>query len=220
MRGVIAVAVCAMAGAFLLGTAPPPVREGGPVAPAVLPGARAAVRGPGAGPPAGIRLEDAVAGRPGHAVPAGSDPDTTVTFTVSTGTLSITVPSAANLGTGTDGSNIIGSLGIVSVADDRGLLSASWTVTASSTSFTTGSGTGPETIPASNALYIPGRVTPVGTITVTPTTITLSGTPQTVVAGTAGVGDNDASWNPTISVAIPSVAVGGIYTGTLTHSVS
>lgn len=38
--------------------------------------------------------------------------------------------------------------------------------------------------------------------------------------GTAGVGENTATWNPTIAVAIPAAAVGGDYTGTLTQSVT
>jgi hypothetical protein len=34
------------------------------------------------------------------------------------------------------------------------------------------------------------------------------------------VGDNTASWNPTVAINVPASAVGGTYTGTLTHSVS
>jgi hypothetical protein len=108
----------------------------------------------------------------------------------------------------------------VSVTDDRALLSASWTATASSTDWTTGGGTGSETIPATDVGYDPGTITTTGTITVIGTPITLSGTGTPVVTGTAGVGDNTASWNPTLSVAVPASAVGGLYTGTLTQSVS
>ena len=43
---------------------------------------------------------------------------------------------------------------------------------------------------------------------------------NTVVAGTAGVGDNGATWDPTISVAVPAGAVAGDYVGTLTQSVT
>jgi hypothetical protein len=100
------------------------------------------------------------------------------------------------------------------------LLNASWTVTASSTNFTTGTGTPAETIPAGDASYAPGTVTTTGTITTTASDITLSNSPQTVVVGSSGSGDNSASWDPTVSVAVPAAAVNGTYTATLTHSVS
>ena len=63
-------------------------------------------------------------------------------------------------------------------------------------------------------MTVTGTVTPVTHI------ITLSGGAQPVVDGNAASGDNDASWNPTITVSIPGVAIGGLYTGTITHSVS
>jgi hypothetical protein len=149
-----------------------------------------------------------------------SDPDTTVTFAVTSGALTITAPTAAGLGSGAPGTTISGALGAVTVTDNRALLSATWTASASSTSFTTGSGTTPETIPATDAGYAPGPLTTTGTITATPHTITLSGSPQAVVVGTAGTGNNTASWDPTVSVAVPAAAVFGTYTGTIAHSVS
>lgn len=68
--------------------------------------------------------------------------------------------------------------------------------------------------------YDPGAITHTGTITTTGTTITLSGAAQTVVTGTAGVGDNSATWDPALAVAVPASAVGAPYSGTLTQSVS
>jgi hypothetical protein len=152
--------------------------------------------------------------------PAGGDPATTVTFTVTSGALTLTAPISANLGSGAPGTVISNVLGTVTVTDNRALLAASWVVTASSTSFTTGGGTGNEIIPATDATYSPGSVTTTGTITATPTSITLSSTPQTVVTGSAGVGDNTASWNPVIAVSVPAAAVTGGYIGTLTESVA
>lgn len=152
--------------------------------------------------------------------PAGGDPATTVTFTVTSGALAMTAPATANLGSGAPGTTISGPLGNVLVTDDRALLSAAWTATASSTAFTTGSATTPETIPASDVTYTPGTVSTTGTITATPSGITLSGSAQTVVSGTAGVGNNTASWNPVLAVTVPAAAVGGAYTATLTQSVS
>jgi hypothetical protein len=152
--------------------------------------------------------------------PSAGDPNTTVTFTVTSGALSMTAPTASDLGSGAPGSTISSDLGQVKVTDDRALLSAAWTATASATSFTTGAGTPSETITASHVNYNPGEITTTGTITVTGTTITLSGSPQTVVAGTAGVGNNTASWDPGLVVSVPASNAGGVYTGTLTQSVS
>jgi hypothetical protein len=151
---------------------------------------------------------------------AGGDPNTTMTFTVTVVGLTMTAPGAANIGSGAPGTTISGPLGTVTVTDARALISASWTATASSTNFTTGGGTPAETIPATDANYNPGPITTTGTITATGSDITLSNAAQTVVAGTAGSGDNTASWDPTIAVAVPATAVGGLYTATLTQSVS
>jgi hypothetical protein len=154
-----------------------------------------------------------------EAAPAPPVP-TTITFAVTSGLLALTAPGSVNLGTATPTSTLTGNLGLVTVTDDRALLAASWTVTASSTNFTTGTGTPAETIPVSNADYDPGVVGTTGTITGAETRITLSGTPQTVVTGTAGVGNNTAHWNPVIGIDIPAAAVGGTYTATIVHSVA
>jgi hypothetical protein len=151
--------------------------------------------------------------------PGPGDPDTTVTFAITSGELTMTAPATANLGSGAPGTTITGEIGTTRVTDDRALLSASWTATASATDFTTGP-TAAETIPVTDATYAPGTITTTGGITATPTDITLDGEPQTVVAGTDGVGNNTASWNPTVAVAVPAQAVVGTYTGTLTQSVS
>jgi hypothetical protein len=150
--------------------------------------------------------------------PSPGDPDTIVTFTVTTGALSMTAPASVSLGSGAPDTTITGSLGDTVVTDDRALLSAAWTATASSTDFTTGGGTGNETIPASDVTYTPGAITTTGNITATGTTITLSSASQTTVSGTAGVGNNTASWDPTLAVAVPAAAVAGLYSGILTQS--
>jgi hypothetical protein len=152
--------------------------------------------------------------------PGPGDPDTTVTFTVTSGALAMTAPTSSDLGSGAPGTTISGALGTVTVTDDRALLAASWTATASSTDFTTGAGTADETIPVADVNYNPGDITTTGRITADGTAVTLSGTAQTVVAGTAGVGNNTASWDPTLAVSVPAAIVGGDYTGTLTESVS
>jgi hypothetical protein len=149
--------------------------------------------------------------------PAGpGDPSTTITFVVTSGALTLSVPVSASLGSGAPGTTISAPIGPCTVTDDRALVSASWTVTAAQTDFANGA----STIPATAATYTPGTVTTTGTITVTPSTVTLSNTAQTVLTGTAGVGNNTASWDPTIAVNVPASAVGGTYTGTLTQSVA
>jgi hypothetical protein len=149
----------------------------------------------------------------------GGDPDTTVTFTVTTGALTMTAPSAADLGSGAPGTTISGLVGPDVVTDNRASLAATWTVTASSTDFTTSGATSTETIPAADATYTPGAITVTGTLTATGFPITLSNSAQTVITG-SGSGNNTATWNPTIAVAVPASAVGGNYTGTLTQSVA
>ena len=91
--------------------------------------------------------------------PAGGDPNTTVTFAVTTGALSMTAPTGANLGGGAPGTTITGSLAAVTVTDDRALLTAAWTATASASDWTTGGGTPNETIPAGDVGYTPGTIT-------------------------------------------------------------
>jgi hypothetical protein len=166
----------------------------------------------------GLAATDLAASRP--AAQAGGDPDTTVTATVTSGALTMTAPTDANLGSGPPGTVLSNTLGDVTVTDDRALLAASWNAVASSTSFVTGAGTAAETIPASDATYSPGAITTTGTITATASTITLSGSAQLIVAGTAGVGDNTATWDPTEALSVPGSAVVGTYTSTLTESVS
>jgi hypothetical protein len=157
--------------------------------------------------------------------PSAGDPATTVTFTVTVGQLSMTAPTSANLtiGTGAPGTTISGPLGAITVTDDRAALAPDWTVVAAESDWTTGGGTLAETIPATDATYDPGAFTTTGTITVAAAShppITLANAAIPVVDGTAGVGDNSATWDPTIAVAIPASAVGGNYTGTLTQSVA
>ncbi|MFE4335599.1 hypothetical protein ACFRQM_41280 [Streptomyces sp. NPDC056831] len=100
----------------------------------------------------------------------------------------------------------------MTVTDDRALAAASWTVAAAEKDFTSGV----STVPATSATYAAGTATTTGTITVTTTDVTLSNFGQAVVTGSDGVGDNTATWNPTVAVNVPA----GAYTGTLTQSVA
>ena len=68
----------------------------------------------------------------------------------------MTAPDTVDLGSGAPGTTISGTLGTVTVTDDRALLAAAWTATASATDWTTGGGTPAETIPATDVGYDPG----------------------------------------------------------------
>ncbi|WP_205328504.1 hypothetical protein [Glycomyces sp. YM15] len=151
--------------------------------------------------------------------------DTDVTVTVEQGALAISVPTSSDLGTGTPGTTATGQIGTVTVTDNRALLTATWTASVSSTAFTTGGATGAETIPNTSVRYWSGPATATsGTGVFTPAqplaanAVTLSAE-QTAFTLTAGVGSNTASWNPTLLIDLPAAAVGGLYTGTVTHTV-
>jgi hypothetical protein len=159
---------------------------------------------------------------PGSNCLAGSsDPRCSSSIPVVLGVLSITAPASADLGSAPPGGTVSASLGTVQVTDERAGV-AGWTASASATDFTTGGGTAAETIPAPDARYlISGFTSTTGSATLTPTLVTdLSGTAQAVVTATNVNGDNSAAWNPVIQVSVPSGAVGGTYTATITHSVA
>jgi len=176
--------------------------------------------------------------------PCAPPATTPVTFTItSVGTLSITVPTTAvSLGSeaapGTDATTKLSSgvsddgstdFGAVTVIDNRSLDPADWTATVSCSDFTTAI-TPVDTIPAADAFYDTNGVTGAGAgfaagdiadVTAAPApALNLSTTAKTVVSETGFDGDNGATWDPTITVAIPAHAVVGVYDGTVTHSVS
>jgi hypothetical protein len=160
------------------------------------------------------------------ALPAAQAANTTTTFTLTGGSLSVTAPASVNLGTGTTGdSAFTGQLGTVTVSDLRGGLLASWTTTASSGDFTTGAATANETIAKAKVSYWSGAATAssgVGTFLPGQLTTLLKvilGSAQTAFSASVTVGNNSASWNPTIVVDAGS-AVAGAYSGTITHSVA
>jgi hypothetical protein len=160
--------------------------------------------------------------------PAATAPGTTVTFTVSGTGIGITAPTTtAALSDPSIGGTATGSLGVVEVTDNQGLDGGSWNATASTTTFTTGDGDAAETIPITDVGYDPGAVgdmTITGTVTVTPTDVTIAGGgltgDVTVVAASDIVGNDTVSWNPVITVLVPSTNVSGAYAGTITNSLA
>ncbi|MBF9134336.1 hypothetical protein I0C86_36215 [Plantactinospora sp. S1510] len=162
---------------------------------------------------------------PAVAAPSG---ETDVTFEILAGTLDITVPATADLGTGSPGAPLDGPLGAVTVTDGRASDDASWEATVTATVFQTGGGTPPETILPSEIEYWSGPATATtGTGTFTPGQLTSaeaepldSVTPVVAFTHTGGTGNNTATWNPTLVVNVPLDSQAGVYTGTVTHSVA
>lgn len=155
------------------------------------------------------------------APPAGAA-DTTTTFALTAGSLSISAPAAVSLGSVAAGAlTVSGSLGSVTVTDDRGSLTASWTATATASDFTTGGATAAETVLKANVAYAPGSLTasspPAGVFV--PTSLASMAAAGTVCTG-AAIGNNSASWNPTLTIGLAGKSIVGTYTGTITHSVS
>jgi hypothetical protein len=153
---------------------------------------------------------------------------TTTTFTLNGGALNITAPSTTvNLGSASVGAGTItAQLGAVSVTDNRGLLNGGWSSTVSASHFTTGGGTAAETINATNVSYWSGAATAstgLGTLLGSQLTSLLAvviNSAQTAFTGGSLIGNNSASWNPTMVITVPAAAVAGTYTGTVTHTVA
>jgi uncharacterized repeat protein (TIGR01451 family) len=179
------------------------------------------VRNPATGPL--VLTNTAISAATGSNCQAGGAPaQCTATVGVIAGPLSLaTIPATAGLSPGSAGLSLQGHLGTVQVSDQRGF-GQDWTVSVSSTDFTTGSGSPAETIPAGNATYVvSGLVSPTGSaaFALTPV-VDLSASPQAVVSATSVAGNNSVSWDPTISIAVPAGASDGTYSGVITHSVS
>jgi hypothetical protein len=153
---------------------------------------------------------------------AASAAETSATVTVTGGALSMTVPvTAGTLGTRENtvgGGTISGQLGEVQVSDARAAAAGSgWVATVISTAFTPPSG---PTIGAAAVGYTAGAITKVGTATFTADNPTnLTGVVAAVTA-TGITGDNSATWDPTINVFVAGGMAAGVYSGTITQSVS
>lgn len=158
----------------------------------------------------------------GAALPTSADSGgTTATITVVSGALAITVPAGSvNLGSlpnSVGGGTISGPLGQVQVADARNAAAGSgWVASVISTAFTPPSG---PAIAASAVSYTTGTITKVGTATYTANDPgNLTGVAAAVTA-TGITGDNSATWNPTINIAVPGGMAANVYSATITHSV-
>ncbi|SEF02707.1 hypothetical protein SAMN04489740_3846 [Arthrobacter alpinus] len=159
------------------------------------------------------------------AAPAGAAmaADTTTTFTVSGGALGISAPASKDLGTGAAAGTLTAQLGAVTATDTRGALGASWTASAAATAFT--NSTTPAAASITTATYSSGLATgTTGTAIFLPgqtaTPAAISAIAVTAYSASVSVGNNSATWNPTVVVSVPVQAIAGDYTGTITHSLS
>ncbi|MDZ7844481.1 MAG: hypothetical protein U5K99_06755 [Anaerolineales bacterium] len=136
-----------------------------------------------------------------------------MTLEITGGALSISVPAGVvDFGTISDtveGGTISAQLGEVQVSDARSAPAGSgWVASVISTAFTPAAG---PTIAASAISYDAGTITKVGTATYTANNpVDLTGSVPAVTA-TGITGNNSATWNPTITVAVP----GGMAAGDL-----
>ncbi len=156
----------------------------------------------------------------GIALPASAD-TTTASVTVTGGTLTISAPAAAgslgSIANTVGGGTINGSLGQVQVNDARSAAAGSgWVASVISTAFTPSAG---PTIAASEVSYSAGTIVKTGTATYTANDPgNLTGASAAVTA-TGITGDNSATWNPTIHVAVAGGTIATTYTAVITHSV-
>jgi len=165
--------------------------------------------------------------------PTASADDTAVTFNLTGGALSVSAQATAPLGNkGASGTtSVSGSLGNTVLTDNRGGVTG-WSVGAATTAFnnsvpddpaTTGvDETAAATTTATAVSYASGAATSTGVVTATTAgakTLTPAGAAVAVMNGTVVVGNNTATWNPTLTVTLPTSSTVGSYRGTITTSV-
>ncbi|GAB3856371.1 hypothetical protein GCM10029963_52580 [Micromonospora andamanensis] len=139
----------------------------------------------------------------------------------------ITVPAAVNLGTAFTGGVLTGSLGRVEVTDFRGPVNPNtWVATVSATIFTTGAGGPQRTISNASVFYWSGpAVQSTGGGTLVPgqptqaQAVALNVTRE-AFRKTSGNGNNRVAWSPSVRIVVPNGIIGGVYRGTITHSVA
>jgi len=153
----------------------------------------------------------------GVALPAGAS--TPASFTLTTGTLSISAPTAGiSLGSqvaSTTSSVMSGSLGAITISDQRGG-PTTWTASVISTAFTPTAGPAD---PASNVSYSGGPIVDSGPVVATGTPVTdLTGVVPVATGTSTGI--STATWSPTISILVPANFAPGVYAATITSSVA
>jgi|SwirhisoilCB2_FD_contig_41_19360766_length_822_multi_3_in_0_out_0_2 hypothetical protein len=156
----------------------------------------------------------------------GSCGDTTATFTVTAGSLSIAAPTSvalSNSALALTAGSVSGTFGTTTVTDTRGGLGLTgWTVSVSSTDFTTPDNGGGTITKSNGSIYsgagtiVSGLPVLVATTLATPVSLASAGT---LLQATSATGSNQVTYTPTLSVTIPTNAIPGNYTGVITQSV-
>ncbi|WP_261569040.1 hypothetical protein [Frankia gtarii] len=141
--------------------------------------------------------------------------------------LSITAPATANLGSHAFGGGTLSVQLATTTVTSTDLIGA-WTATVTSTNCTTGAGASYQTIPRASLTYwsgpatattgLPSLVSP-GQPTAA-SAVTLAASRTAFSATTMDLDTSTVSWEPTLSVAIPTNVIVGTYTCTITHSVA
>ncbi|MGW4465731.1 ice-binding family protein [Micromonospora sp. NPDC004704] len=152
----------------------------------------------------------------------------TTTITASTcavpGELSITAPAPVDLGSASPDGILSDNLGPVTVTDERLLSEPSWIATVVATDFTN-TDVPLATISNEYVSYWSGIADTTGAGTFTsgqPTEDDAEIIDEERIAYTLtdGVGNNTATWDPTVTIEVPLSAIAGSYTGTITFSVA
>jgi len=165
------------------------------------------------------------------AAPVPASASSGLIWTLGPGSLTVSEPGSANLGSttlGVNGATVSGHLGSTTVTDTRGSL-AGWTVTISATNLSDGATPTPHTIAASAMkVYVAtgdgptvtsGVAVPVTSYTTSGTALTLSTVGQALMTATA-TGSNVVTYNPTVTITVGTTAIAGTYSGSVTQTVS
>jgi hypothetical protein len=147
-----------------------------------------------------------------------------VNFTLTAGSLSLSVPNSVNLGsvaTSQGATLVTGALGGSTVTDARGALLGAYTVSFSAGNFTTGGGSANEKVLGSTITAWSGtssHTNGAALATDTPSSPGVaSGSPILTVTGYTGT--DTGTYNPSVLIPIPANNVAGAYTGTITQTV-
>jgi hypothetical protein len=151
------------------------------------------------------------------ALPASAE-DTTTTAAITDRGISISAPTSADLGVVTPGQTATVALTGVQVSDLRAS-DAGWNASVTMSDLTGVVTT--NVIPASAATYTAAAASTTGTVALAPVSAKADlSTSKSVQSTTSATGDNSATWDADLSVAVPKTALKDNYTAVITHSVA
>jgi hypothetical protein len=145
--------------------------------------------------------------------------DTPTTAAVAAGFVTITVPATLELTSTGPGVAATGTVGAVTVTDATASV-VGWETTISVDPFTS-TAAGAATIPVTDFTYEATTADTTGSATV-PVIVNAGevvGGDAVVVQTATATGNNVATWTAAVTLAVPTTAIAGTYTSTLTHTV-